>query len=41
MGAAEAALDGQPKDYLAKIISGKTEGRCRPTSGYYPTVGRN
>ena len=27
LDAAEAALDGQPKDYLAKIISGKTTGR--------------
>jgi hypothetical protein len=30
----EAALDGQPKQYLADIISGKREGPYRPTSGW-------
>lgn len=30
--AAEAALDGQPKQYLADIISGKIEGPYEPTS---------
>jgi hypothetical protein len=39
--AAEAALDGQPKDYLAKIISGKTEGPYKPKGGLSLTVGRN
>jgi hypothetical protein len=29
----EAAMDGQPKSYLAEIISGKREGPYRPTSG--------
>ena len=33
MDATEAALDGQPKDFLMKIINGKTEGRYKPTSG--------
>ena len=32
--AAEAALDGQPRQYLADIISGKVEGPYRPTSGW-------
>jgi hypothetical protein len=32
--AAEAALDGQPKGYLAKIISGKTEGPYKPRDGW-------
>lgn len=32
--AAEAALDGQPKQYLADIISGKAEGTYKPTSGW-------
>ena len=32
--AAEAALDGQPKDFLAEIISGKREGPYQPTSGW-------
>jgi hypothetical protein len=41
MDAAEAALDGQPKDYLAKIISGKTEGPYKPKGGWSLTVGRN
>jgi hypothetical protein len=30
----EASLDGQPRDYLADIISGKAEGPYRPTSGW-------
>ena len=32
--AAEAALDGRPKEYLADIISGKTEGTYRPRTGW-------
>jgi hypothetical protein len=32
--AAEAALDGRPKSYLADIISGKAEGPYRPTGGW-------
>ncbi len=32
--AAEAALDGQPKQYLADIISGKAEGPYRPKGGW-------
>ena len=36
--AAEAALDGRPKQFLADIISGKAEGPYRPTSGW--KVGR-
>jgi hypothetical protein len=28
--AAEAALDGQPKQYIADIISGKMEGPYKP-----------
>ena len=31
---AEAALDGQPKQYLADIISGKVEGPYQPTTGW-------
>jgi hypothetical protein len=31
--ASEAALDGQPKSYLADIISGKAEGPYKPRSG--------
>jgi hypothetical protein len=32
--AAEAALDGRPKKYIADIISGKKEGPYKPTSGW-------
>ena len=32
--AAEAALDGQPKDFIADIISGKAEGPYKPTSSW-------
>ena len=32
--AAEAALDGRPKDYLADIISGKAEGPYKPNGGW-------
>jgi hypothetical protein len=32
--ASEADLDGQPKQYLADIISGKAEGTYKPTSGW-------
>ena len=32
--AAEAALDGQPKSYLAEIISGKAEGAYVPKGGW-------
>jgi hypothetical protein len=32
--AAEAALDGQSKDFLAEIISGKREGPYRPKTGW-------
>jgi hypothetical protein len=32
--ASEAALDGQPKNYLADIISGKVEGPYKPTSDW-------
>ena len=32
--AAEAALDGQPKHYLADIISGKAEGPYKPQGGW-------
>jgi hypothetical protein len=32
--AAEAAIDGQPKQYFADIISGKAEGPYKPTSGW-------
>jgi hypothetical protein len=32
--AAEAALDGQPKDFLADIISGKREGPYRPRTAW-------
>lgn len=32
--AAEAALDGKPKQFLADIISGKTEGAYQPSSGW-------
>jgi hypothetical protein len=32
--AAEAALDGRPKEYLADIISGKTEGPYKPKTGW-------
>jgi hypothetical protein len=32
--AAEAALDGRPKDYLADIISGKAEGPYKPKGGW-------
>jgi hypothetical protein len=35
----EAALDGQPKQYLADIISGKAEGPYKPTSSWR-TCGR-
>jgi hypothetical protein len=34
--AAEAALDGRPKQYLADIISGKAEGPYKPKSGWVP-----
>jgi hypothetical protein len=34
--AAEAALDGRRKQYLADIISGKVEGPYRPRSGWVP-----
>lgn len=30
----EAALDGQPKNYLADIISGKAEGPYQPKGGW-------
>jgi hypothetical protein len=30
----EAALDGQPKEYLADIISGKKEGLYKPRGGW-------
>ena len=39
--AAEAALDGQPTDYLADIISGKAERPYRPRGGWGIAVGRN
>lgn len=32
--AAEAALDGRPKEYLADIISGKREGPYKPRGGW-------
>ena len=32
--AAEAALDGRPKEYLAEIISGKVEGAYKPKTGW-------
>lgn len=32
--ASEAALDGQSKDYLADIISGKREGPYVPRGGW-------
>ena len=32
--ACEAALDGQPREYLADIISGKIEGPYRPRGGW-------
>jgi hypothetical protein len=32
--AAEASLDGRPKDYLADIISGKAEGAYQPQGGW-------
>ena len=32
--AAEAALDGQQKQYLADIISGKAEGPYKPKGGW-------
>jgi hypothetical protein len=32
--AAEAALEGQPKGFLAEIISGKREGSYRPKTGW-------
>jgi hypothetical protein len=32
--ASEAALDGQPKNYLADIISGKAEGAYKPKGGW-------
>jgi len=32
--AAEASLDGQPKQYLADIISGKAEGPYKPRGGW-------
>jgi hypothetical protein len=41
MDAAEAALDGQPKQFLADIISGKTKGPYKPKGGWSLTVGRN
>jgi hypothetical protein len=30
----DAALDGQPADYLAEIISGKAEGPYKPKGGW-------
>jgi hypothetical protein len=32
--AAEAALDGQPRQFIADIISGKIEGPYRPKTGW-------
>jgi hypothetical protein len=39
--AAGAAIDGQPKDFLAKVIGGNTEGPYKPKGGWTLTVGRH